>query len=110
MDRYGLARLTGVKGRSPGNAAAEGFFGRMKTESVHPGRWEERIRDEVLALIDDCIRGTTTSASNGRSVGWVRCNTVRAGEWLRDHLQENVRSPLPQWIRPLFLRTFGFPP
>ena len=22
-------------------------------------------------------------------------NTVKAGEWLRDHLQENVRSPLP---------------
>ena len=42
MDRYGPARSTGAKGCSPDNAAAEGFFGRMKTESVHPGRWEER--------------------------------------------------------------------
>ena len=43
------------QGRSPGNAAAEGFFGRMKTESVYPERWEERTRDEVLVLIDDYI-------------------------------------------------------
>ncbi|WP_234782090.1 IS3 family transposase [Bifidobacterium longum] len=56
MDRYGLIRSTGAKGCSPDNAAAEGFFGRMKTESVHPEHWEERTRDEVLALIDDCIR------------------------------------------------------
>lgn len=70
MDRYGLARSTGVKGRSPGNAAAEGFFGRMKTESVHPGRWEERIRDEVLALIDDCIRWYDHERIK-RSLGWM---------------------------------------
>ena len=70
MDCYGLARSTGVKGRSPGNAAAEGFFGRMKTESVHPGRWEERIRDEVLALIDDCIRWYDHERIK-RSLGWM---------------------------------------
>ena len=56
MDRCGLTRSTGAKGCSPDNAAAEGFFGRMKTESVYPGRWEERTRDEVLAPVDDCIR------------------------------------------------------
>ena len=44
-----------AKGCSPDNAAAEGFFGRMKTESVYPERWEERTRDEVLVLIDDYI-------------------------------------------------------
>lgn len=27
---------------APDNAAAEGFFGRMKTESVYPEHWEER--------------------------------------------------------------------
>ena len=42
MDRYGLTRSTGAKGCSPDNAAAEGFLGRMKTESVHPRHWEER--------------------------------------------------------------------
>ena len=45
MGRYGLTRSMGAKGRSPGNAAAEGFFGCMRTESVHPGHWEERTRD-----------------------------------------------------------------
>ena len=45
MGRYGLTRSMGAKSRSPGNAAAEGFFGCMRTESVHPGHWEERTRD-----------------------------------------------------------------
>ena len=42
----------------------------MKTESVHPGRWEERIRDEVLALIDDCIRWCNHERIK-RSLGWM---------------------------------------
>ena len=32
MERYGLTRSMSAKGCSPDNAAAEGFFGRMKTE------------------------------------------------------------------------------
>ena len=55
IDRYGLTRPTGTKGRSPDNAAAEGFLGRMKTESVYLGHWKECTRDEVLVLIDDYI-------------------------------------------------------
>ena len=39
MDRYGPARSTGAKGRSPDDAAAEGFLGRMRTEPVYPGHW-----------------------------------------------------------------------
>ena len=62
--------VDGVKGRSPGNAAAEGFFGRMKTESVHPGRWEERTRDEVLVPVDDCIRWYDHERIK-RSLGWM---------------------------------------
>ena len=56
MDRYGPARSTGARGCSPDNAAAEGFFGRMKTESVYPGRWEERARGEVLVPVDEYLR------------------------------------------------------
>lgn len=55
MERFGLAGLTGAKGCSPGNAAAEGFFGGMRAGSVYPERWEERTRGKVLALIDECI-------------------------------------------------------
>ena len=38
--------------------------------------------------------GTTTSASSSRARLDESGNTVRAKEWLRDYLQENVRSPL----------------
>ena len=44
MERFGLAGSTGAKGCSPGNAAAEGFFGGMRAGSVYPERWEERTR------------------------------------------------------------------
>lgn len=53
MERYGLTRSMSAKGCSPDNAAAEGFFGRMKTESVYPEHWEKRTRDEVLVPIDE---------------------------------------------------------
>ena len=66
MDRYGLTRSTGAKGCSPDNAAAEGFFGRMKTESVHPGHWG----DEVLVPVDDCIRWHDHERIK-RSLGWM---------------------------------------
>ncbi|WP_434224845.1 IS3 family transposase [Bifidobacterium pseudocatenulatum] len=70
MDHYGPARSTGAKGRSPDDAAAEGFFGRMKTEPVYPGHWEERTRDGVLVLIDDCIRWHDHGRIK-RSLGWM---------------------------------------
>lgn len=70
MDRYGPARSTGAKGRSPDDAAAEGFLGCMRTESVHPGHWEERSRDEVLVPIDDCIRRHDHERIK-RSLGWM---------------------------------------
>lgn len=44
MERFGLTRSTGAKGRSPDNSAAEGFFGGMRVGSVRPGRWEEHTR------------------------------------------------------------------
>lgn len=59
-----------MKGRSPDDAAAEGFFGRVKTESVHPGHWEERTRDGVLVPIDDCIRWHDHGRIK-RSLSWM---------------------------------------
>lgn len=47
-----------------------GFLGRMKTESVYPGHWEERTRDGVLVLIDDCIRWYNHERVK-RSLGWM---------------------------------------
>ena len=70
MERYGLTRSMSAKGCSPDNAAAEGFFGRMKTESVYPEHWEERTRDEVLVLIDDYIRWYNHERLK-QSLGWM---------------------------------------
>lgn len=54
----------------PRNDGAEGSFGRMKMESVHPGHWEERTRDEVLVPVDDCIRWHDHERIK-RSLGWM---------------------------------------
>lgn len=108
MDRYGLTRSTGAKGRSPDDAAAEGSLGRMRTESVYPGRWGSVPATGCSSRSTTASAGTTTGASDGRPVGWVWCNTVRAREWLRDHLQENVRSPLPSEDRAFISGNLSF--
>ena len=54
----------------PRNDGAEGSFGRMKMESVHPGHWEERTRDGVLVPVDDCIRWYDHERIK-RSLGWM---------------------------------------
>ena len=58
------------KGCSPDDAAVEGFFGRMKTESVYPEHWEDRTRDEVLVLIGDYIHWYNHERIK-QSLGWM---------------------------------------
>ncbi|MGO5363355.1 MULTISPECIES: IS3 family transposase [unclassified Bifidobacterium] len=70
MERFGLTRSTGAKGRSPDNAAAEGFFGGMRAGSVYPEWWEERTCGEVLALIDECIHWYDHDRIK-QSLGWM---------------------------------------
>ena len=70
MERFGLTRSMSAKGCSPDNAAAEGFFGRMKTEAVYPEKWEEHTRNEVLALVDECIRWHDRERIK-QSLGWM---------------------------------------
>ena len=70
MERFGLTRSMSAKGRSPDNAAAEGFFGRMKTEAVYPEKWEEHTRNEVLALVDEYIRWYNHERIK-QSLGWM---------------------------------------
>lgn len=70
MERFGLTRSMSAKGCSPDNAAAEGFFGRMKTEAVYPEKWEERTRNEVLALVDEYIRWHDHKRIK-QSLGWM---------------------------------------
>ena len=70
MERFGLTRSMSAKGCSPDNAAAEGFFGGMKTEAVHPEKWEEHTRNEVLALVDEYIRWHDRERIK-QSLGWM---------------------------------------
>ncbi|MFR0086293.1 MAG: integrase core domain-containing protein [Bifidobacterium adolescentis] len=70
MERFGLTGSTGEKGRPPDNAVAEGFFGGMRVGSVHPERWEDRTRGEMLALIDGCIH-RYDHARIRQSLGWM---------------------------------------
>lgn len=68
-------RSTGLKTiehkhRNPGNAAAEGFFGRMKVEAVHPEKREERPRGEALVLIDEYIHWYNHERIK-QSLGWM---------------------------------------
>lgn len=69
----------------------------MKTESVYPEHWEEHTRDEVLVLVDDCIRWYNHERIK-RSLGWMSPgNTVKDREWLRDHLQKTSAAPPSMW-------------
>ena len=70
MERFGLTRSMSAKGCSPDNAAAEGFFGRMKTEAVYPEKWEEHTRNEVLALVDEYIHWHDRERIK-QSLGWM---------------------------------------
>ena len=71
-DRYGPGAVDGRQRLfcSPDDAAAEGFFGRMRTESVHLDHWEERTRSEALVPVDDCIRWHDHERIR-RPLGWM---------------------------------------
>ena len=42
----------------------------MKTEAVHPEKWEEHTRNEVLALVDEYIRWHDHERIK-QSLGWM---------------------------------------
>ena len=48
MERYGLIRSMSAKGCSPDNAAAEGFFGRLKQEFFHNRDHHGKSIDEFI--------------------------------------------------------------
>ena len=75
MGRHGLVRSMSAKGCSPDNAAAEGFFGRMKVESVHlralGGTRNARARRSSTSPANTST-GTTIRGSNSRWAGKAR--------------------------------------
>ena len=96
MGRHGLVRSMSAKGCSPDNAAAEGFFGRMKVESVHLRalggayvRGGRRPRRRVHPLVQPYEDQTVAGMEKPGRIQ----NKPGAGR-IGKQLQENVRSPL----------------
>ena len=52
---HGLTRSMSAKGCSPDNAAAEGFFGRLKQEFFHKRSFQGVSIDEFVTLLDECM-------------------------------------------------------
>ena len=50
---HGLTRSMSAKGCSPDNAAAEGFFGRLKQEFFHKRSFQGVSIDEFITLLDE---------------------------------------------------------
>ena len=52
-EEHGLIRSMSAKGCSPDNAAAEGFFGRLKQEFFHKRSFRGVTIDEFTAMLDE---------------------------------------------------------
>lgn len=84
-ERHGLVRSMSRKGRSPDNAAAEGFFGRLKQEFYHGRDWSgvgfEEFRRRLAGYL-----AYYNSGRIKRSLGW------RSPEQYRRDLGYSLRS------------------
>lgn len=58
--RHGLARSMSRKGRSPDNAACEGFFGNLKNEFFHGRDWSGWTAEAFMELLDGWMRAYST--------------------------------------------------
>ena len=54
--KHGIARSMSRKGRSPDNAAAEGFFGRLKNEFFYGRNWQGFSAEEFIERLDSWMR------------------------------------------------------
>ena len=68
-ERHGVVRSMSRKGRSPDNAAAEGFFGRLKQEFYHGRDWSGVGFGEFRELLSGYLE-YYNSRRIKRSLGW----------------------------------------
>lgn len=59
-EAHGLTRSMSRKGRSPDNAAMEGFFGTLKNEFFHGRDWRGHTAESFSALLDAWLRRYST--------------------------------------------------
>ena len=55
-EERGVVRSMSRKGRSPDNAAAEGFFGNLKNEMFHGRDWRGVTQERLIAILDGWMR------------------------------------------------------
>jgi transposase InsO family protein/transposase-like protein len=67
--KRGIIRSMSAKGCSPDNSAAEGFFGRMKTEAVYPEHWEQLTCRQVMEHVDTYMHWYNHQRIK-QSLGW----------------------------------------
>lgn len=84
-ERHGLVRSMSRKGRSPDNAAAEGFFGRLRQELYHGRDWSGVGFEEFRRRLADHL-ACCNSGRIKRSLGW------RSPEQYRRDLGYSLRS------------------
>lgn len=54
-EKYGITRSMSRKGRSPDNAACEGFFGRLKNEFFHGRDWSKVSSEEFMRMLNEWL-------------------------------------------------------
>ena len=59
-EEHGIVRSMSRKGRSPDNAAAEGFFGNLKNEMFHGRDWRGVTQEQFIAILDWWMRRYST--------------------------------------------------
>lgn len=69
-EENGLLRSMSAKGRSPDNAACEGFFGRLKNGFFHGRDWRGVPADEFMERLDEWV-GYCNDGRIKQSLGWM---------------------------------------
>ena len=95
-----LTRSTGAKGRSPDNAAAEGFFGRPRQEFFHKRSFAGVSMDGFINMLDDYmvryrdkrIKTESGHGHHGPSTQTQSCGMI-GGDGIND--ESNKTAPPP---------------
>ena len=66
---HGLTRSMSAKGCSPDNAAAEGFFGRLKNELFHGRDWKNVTYQQFQERVEEYMNNYNTTRIK-KSLGW----------------------------------------
>lgn len=80
-EKYGIARSMSKKGRSPGNSACEGFFGRLKVEFFYHRDWSGVTVESFMELLDEYIRFYNERRKK-QSLGWMSPRQYRSSKGL----------------------------